>query len=203
MRFAGHRVCTPDDTLVNALLHRGGRVQRRGRDYSFDLRRGVPAEWRDPSLPDGLRLAPVAVTDALVASYRAAVSPGHPDYDANEDVRRELAGLVAGQILGPFLDASRLVTDGTTEWGAVFVTLRDRPRDLAGAWVCELFVHPAWQRHGVARALLQHALARVHDAGHARLGLVVTAGNSAERLYQSMGFTKLATLTNVDLPTAP
>ncbi|MCA1824262.1 MAG: hypothetical protein ABR520_01515 [Mycobacteriales bacterium] len=48
--------------------------------------------------------------------------------------------------------------------------------------------------------MLQHAIAAAADAGHPRVGLVVTAGNPAERLYQSVGFQLSRTLTNVDLP---
>jgi GNAT superfamily N-acetyltransferase len=59
--------------------------------------------------------------------------------------------------------------------------------------VAELFVVPAHQGRGLGRALLLRALLLraidwSHAAGDARIGLTVTDGNPAERLYVSAGF---------------
>ncbi|MCA1824265.1 MAG: GNAT family N-acetyltransferase [Mycobacteriales bacterium] len=199
--LGGHRVCLADDRLVDSLLAVGGRIQRRGSDYVFDTTAGVPAVWREPHLPTGLGLAPFAVTDSLVAAFAAAVPPDHPDHDPTEDIADNLTGFIEGRWLGPLLvPAARVVTDGHTDYGGIVVTVRDRPPEIAGPWVCELFVHPERRGTGLGRALLQHAIAAAADVGYPRVGLVVTAGNPAERLYQSVGFQLARTLTNVELP---
>jgi ribosomal protein S18 acetylase RimI-like enzyme len=59
--------------------------------------------------------------------------------------------------------------------------------------VCELFtlyVDPPWQRQGVGRALVTHAIAEAVTFGARRLDVAVMPGNlPAVRFYQSCGFT--------------
>lgn len=48
-------------------------------------------------------------------------------------------------------------------------------------------VHPAYQRQGIARQLMQYALHTVHPQ-HEYMALAVTVGNPAALLYHKMGF---------------
>ena len=48
-------------------------------------------------------------------------------------------------------------------------------------------------------ALLEHVLAELAAAGEAALGLAVTDGNPAERLYRALGFRRTFTAFNVQL----
>lgn len=49
--------------------------------------------------------------------------------------------------------------------------------------------HPTAQRRGLAAALIRASASALARQGHARLMLVVTAGNTpAERLYEKLGF---------------
>jgi GNAT superfamily N-acetyltransferase len=70
----------------------------------------------------------------------------------------------------------------------------------ARLWVVDIFVHPDLHGQGLGKALLQRSLHHAGLSGHPLMGLVVTDGNPAQRLYESVGFTHVATGTNVDLP---
>lgn len=87
-------------------------------------------------------------------------------------------------------------TSDETVVGAVVVTrLGQAPWGWGGGpWVAELFVVPAHQGRGLGRALLMRAIAWSQAAGEARIGLIVTEGNPAERLYARAGFRSRRTL---------
>lgn len=199
----GVRVETGDDALVDALVALGGRVQRRAHDYEYDLRR-VPAAYADPALPGDVLLAPVDVSDAetLAPVHAAAVPPGHPDHKGDLDHVADLTKMLRGEMLGPLCaEASWHVRAGGAPLGAVVVVQRPAFGDMsARLWVIELFVSPRRHGQGLGKALLQRSLHGAAQAGHALMGLVVTDGNPARRLYESVGFTLVASGTNVDLP---
>jgi mycothiol synthase len=202
--LAGHRVVTDDDALVTALVAGGGTVQRRGHDYEYDLSR-VPASYAECAVPQGFSLTRDLDPDGLVEAHAAANPPGHPDHDAALDHVDDLRAMVAGKILGPVVpEASwQVSSDAEGPCGAVLVV--SRPPSLAGvgrAWVVDVFVHPRHQGRGLGGALLRRSLAGAAQAGHTRLGLVVSDGNPARAAYDAVGFTHLRSGTNVDLPPA-
>ena len=49
----------------------------------------------------------------------------------------------------------------------------------------------------MGRALLGHALTQLTASGRDRLGLAVTAGNPARRLYEALGFVEQGTRWNL------
>jgi ribosomal protein S18 acetylase RimI-like enzyme len=61
----------------------------------------------------------------------------------------------------------------------------------------ELFRDPA--HPGTGRALLERALQRAAAAGLPALGLAVTDGNPAARLYEAVGFRRVLSSRSVDL----
>lgn len=187
----------------------GARLVRHGHDMVLDLPAAdVAPEWAAPRLPAGLALASTATASlhALTRAMAAAYPPGHPDAGPAgrrlDEVERSVAGLLSGLAIGPVLhDRSALVTDPNGEVaGAVIVTLV-RPEAWGwpgGSWVAEVLVVPAWQGRGLGRALLRRAIARCAAAGEACIGLTVTEGNPAERLYLSLGFERRRTLWVLD-----
>ena len=194
----GQRVVTGDDALVEALVNGGGTIQRRAHDYEHTVA-DAPAEWAETPAPQGFRLTGEIDTDALVEAHTLANPPGHPDHVPGQDHARELSGLAAGLVLGPLVrEASWQVEDDDGACGAVLVT--DRPGETRRAWVAELFVHPRHQGRGLGRVLLQRAVAGTRAAGIPALGLVVTDGNPARRLYEAAGFRRIRSGTNVDIP---
>ena len=56
-------------------------------------------------------------------------------------------------------------------------------------FVAYLYTDPAWKGRGLAEGLLRSVMASLAAAGHDRVHLWVTAGNTqAERIYDRLGF---------------
>ena len=56
-------------------------------------------------------------------------------------------------------------------------------------WINYLAVHPEYQRHGLARAIMQHAESLLHAAGCAKINLQVRSTNAAViAFYERLGF---------------
>ncbi len=186
MRVAG------SEALGRALVVAGAIPARHAHVYSHDLR-----ERPLPALPEGLRFAPAdrPAVDLLPA-YLASHPPGHVDAHvlAGEDSRAHLQRILRGE-LGRPLEASTLAVDADGRVaGAILVSefaYVDPP--FGGPWVMELFRAPG--ARGAGRALLARALTLTSGT----LGLAVTHGNPAERLYVSLGFKRVFTAFSVDL----
>ncbi|HEY7075458.1 MAG TPA: GNAT family N-acetyltransferase [Solirubrobacteraceae bacterium] len=195
----GMLVCG-DEELGRALVAAGGQPRRHAHVLSRDLRAAPPTAPGPP--PAGLRIAPAdRRASDLAAAFRAAYPRDHPDFRAYpypEDPALELAPLLDGRQVGPLLAASALALDGAGRVvGAALVNRAPGVPPDAGPWLTQLFRAPA--HPGTGRALLEHALAALAGAGEEALGLAVTDGNPAERLYRALGFRRTFTAFNVQL----
>lgn len=194
----GHRVVTEDDALVEELVRGGGRIQRRGHDYEYDVAT-APAEWAETPAPQGFRLSNALDAAGLVEAHTLANPPGHPDHEAGLDHLDDLQSMIDGKVLGPRVaEATWQVEDGDGPCGAVIVV--DRKGAERRGWVVDVFVHPEHQGRGLGRVLLQRAVAGTRAAGLPRLALVVSDGNPARHAYDALGFRHLGSGTNVDMP---
>ena len=184
MRVAG------TEALGRALEAAGGTAARHLHVYSHDLR-------ERPAVPDAFDLRPIDRPAAdLLPSYLAAHPPDHVDTPliADEDSLEFLSRALAGE-LGPLLASSGLAIQDDRVVGAVLVASLDDPEPpFIGPWVMELFRTPG--ARGAGRALLQRALALCEGP---TLGLAVTHGNPAKRLYVALGFERVFTTYSVDL----
>jgi GNAT superfamily N-acetyltransferase len=186
MRVAG------DEPLGRALIAAGGRAVRHAHLMSHDL-----AERPERRGPPGYRLTDVdrPAVDLLDA-YRAAYPPEHPDH-RDEPPERSLADLESyldGTAFGPLLRGSGLAVQGDAVAGAILVGTLPGDPPVNGPWVIELFRHPS--HRGVGRALLERALALADGPA---LGLMVTEGNPARRLYEALGFRHVLTALVVQI----
>lgn len=85
--------------------------------------------------------------------------------------------------------------------GAAILNLRDAPtRPAPIAWVTELFRIPDPALRGLGGVLLDHAVLAARRAGVPAVGLVVTAGNPAQRVYEQRGFRVVQEARTVVLP---
>jgi GNAT superfamily N-acetyltransferase len=176
MRIAG------DEAVGRELVAAGGKALRHAHLMSHDLSER-PA---DPELP-GYRLTDVDRPAAdLMDAFQAAYPPGHPDHrvEPYEQALRTIDGYLEGREFGGLLRGSGLAVapDGAVAGAILIGTLPGDP-PLNGPWIIEVFRHPA--HPGVGRALLERALA---IADVPALGLMVTEGNPARRLYEQLGF---------------
>ncbi|HEX8100987.1 MAG TPA: GNAT family N-acetyltransferase [Solirubrobacteraceae bacterium] len=186
---------TEDRALGDALIRAGAQLRRSAHVYSRDLRAGPPVP--ESPAPPGVVMAPLeAVDDDLAAACAAAYGADHPDHrpHAGPDA---LEALVAGEVVGHLMHASRAAWRDGRQVGAVVIT--DSPHDPpeGGPWIGELFRAPDPRLAGLGAALLAAALHAARDDGLATLGLVVSDGNPARALYERFGFRHLASACTV------
>jgi len=185
------------------LVVAGARPRRHGHVMSRDLVRDpAPPEWPEPPLPDRVRLTAVdRPAIDLAPACRAAYPPEHPDYHHSPTPDRpelELDEIISGQLMGPLLGCSGLaVGDDGTVLGAVLVNRTKGVPPMGGPWIAQLFRRP--DARGVGSALLRRALALATCDGLPAIGLAVTHGNPAARLYAAHGFADVLESLTVEL----
>lgn len=188
-RLRGHIVETTAP-LGDLLLARGATLRRRSVLMTCDPAAPRPAV----PTPPGVLLGPAqgVPAEALLDAYIEAYPPGHPDHHAvaDRDGHRELlAALVGGTAIGPLMACARTAATGGRLVGAALVVDMPGEPPLCGPWLGELFRHPD-APPGTGAALLAAALDRAASDGLPRVGLRVSAGNPARRLYDAFGFTQ-------------
>ncbi|WP_182882413.1 GNAT family N-acetyltransferase [Microbispora sp. H10949] len=195
-KLPGWAVAGPPD-LGRELLAHGARLMRHAHQMTCDLRTAPPA---DSAAPEGYRFVSCdrAPEDLLPAIW-AAYPPGHVDHRSKDKataLREELVPLLTGEMLGELLPCSVLAVDeGGTVAGGVLV---NRFGDLA--WVTEVFRHPGRTPSGLGARMLAAVRERACATGWDRLGLAVTEGNPARRVYERLGFTLVKTSMTVVIP---
>ena len=188
-QLRGHVVETPAP-LGDQLLARGATLRRRSVLMTCDPSAPRPAV----PTPGGVLLGPArgVPVDALLDAYIDAYPPGHPDHHAGADHgghRELLAALMAGAAIGPVMGCARTAATGGRLVGAALVFDMPGEPPLCGPWVGELFRHPG-APPGTGAALLAAALDRAAADGLPAVGLRVSTGNPARRLYDAFGFTQ-------------
>ncbi len=133
------------------------------------------ARARPPTSADAAALAQL-----MLAAYRGSIDD---EGETLADAVAVLGQLFDGEFGAMMWSCSEVVEHAGALVAATLVTL------YAGSpFVAFSMTAPASQRQGLARAGLQRAMARLADGDEPLLRLVVTAGNPAERLYESLGF---------------
>lgn len=183
-------VGAPD--LAAELLARGARLVRHAHEMTCDLRSAPPA---DPEPPEGFRFIPCdRAAEEIFPAWRAAYPPDHPDRRRMDDAA--LRGLLAGEVIGEVLPCSLLVvdTDDAVVAGVVVTGFQGRP------WVGDVFRDPGRTPSGLGGRMLAAVRARAAADGWERLGLAVTEGNPARRVYERLGFTVVRSAMTVAVP---
>jgi GNAT superfamily N-acetyltransferase len=196
----GWRVGASED-VGRALLAAGARPVRHAHVLSRDLRADPAAQARPAPPGLELRRADRPAPD-LVAAYRSAFPPEHPDGAArvDEDPLEELDRILEHAVVGPVLDCSGIAVDreGSVR-AAVIVTDPGGEPPFGGPWVAECFRDRDPRYAGAGRALLEHTLVRATRDRLPAIGLAVTHGNRAQLLYAALGFRRVFTAFSVDL----
>jgi GNAT superfamily N-acetyltransferase len=193
--LAGWLLTGPTE-LAFALVARGATLRRHAHIMTLDL-----AGWSAPDLPvpAGVRFVPCDRPAAdLLAAHLAAYGPGHVDHDGGTAERAvdELARLLSGELVRPLLRASRLAVDtsGAVVAGCLLNDMVPLP------FVTNVFRDPARSPAGTGAALLATALAAAAADGLSRIGLAVTDGNPARRVYERLGFSLGFSEVSVEVP---
>jgi GNAT superfamily N-acetyltransferase len=183
-----------DEDLGRALVAAGGVLRRHAHVYTHDLRELPPA-------PAGFRLAPLDhPAEELAPVLDAAFPPDHPDFAGHErqDPLTEARELLTDERFGPLLPSSGVALDAEGRVVAAII-VTDAPGDppLSGPWVMLVFRAP--EHPGSGRALLVRALEIAARDGLPALGLAVTDGNPAIRLYEALGWRRILSSISVDV----
>lgn len=199
-QLAGWWLASENDALTDSLLDVGARVVRHGHLY----RRPIVPEDANITIvvPDGFALTPLSASaHDLAAVANAAYDADHPDFDSEHDDEEDLAGLLAGTVLGPFAsDLSWQVTDGDTLVAACVINRSRGTAPFGGPWVSDLFRLPGSRYRGLGAVLLKKTITSLAEAGESSLGLVVTDGNPAAQLYERLGFRLDSSRRKIEIP---
>jgi GNAT superfamily N-acetyltransferase len=203
----GWRLSVSPD-LAEQLTARGATVRRRLRTMLRDLAGDPPpVEWAQAPLggPEagGGRVVPCSRPAAdLFPAWRAAYRPPHPDGFSGSDadaLAERLVPLLAGAH-GPVAPSwSRLVVDADERVVAGVVVLAAEP-PLDMPWIGDVFRQPGPAHAGLGGALLQRVLSLIAADGVPQVGLAVTDGNPAARVYERLGFRTAMSTATVELP---
>lgn len=154
--------------------------------------------------PGGAVVGPVEQAPAaFVPLLMAAFPPGHPDRHDHDDAAgalAEVAALLDGTMLGPLMACSRVAVHDGRVVGACLVNARPGAAPTGGAWITEVARDPAPRWAGLGAHLLRGTLARCAADGVPALGLAVTEGNPARRLYERTGFVHVEASYRVLVP---
>lgn len=118
----------------------------------------------------------------MLEAYRGTIDDGGETLD---DARGEVVKTLTGGYGAFDFEASEVIEREGVVVAGTIVTHYERLPMIAFSLTL-----PAWRRRGLARGGLLRAMERLTLAGHSRVQLAVTRGNTAaERLYESLGFT--------------
>ena len=161
------------------------------------MRQALPAaepdDWRRAAaaVPAGSRLVAAGrpAEDLLPARLRA-FARGHVDHATERAQEAVLERIVAGREAGPLLRCSRLAVDVETGGviGVALVTDPPAGPDDAGPWIADIYRDPAPRWAGLGSTLLYAVMTAAVADGQRTIGLAVTDGNPARRLYERLGF---------------
>ncbi|MFC6084351.1 GNAT family N-acetyltransferase [Sphaerisporangium aureirubrum] len=195
-------VVSGDEDLGRRLLAAGASRLRHAHTYSRDLRaEPAPACWAETGY--GVVACDAVPPAEVFPAWRAAYGPGHPDHHDTGDaalLAGELAPLLAGRSWGPLLPCGGLLLRQDRVVAGVLVGTLGADPPFGGPWVMDVFRDPAPRFAGLGGVMLRRALALATMHGLPALGLAVTEGNPARRLYERLGFRHTASAMTVIVP---
>lgn len=168
---------------ADALMRREGYVAvRRLSDMVLEPTAfAVPSELpagveRRPLVPDHFR-AVYGAWKAAFATISTSTPPSHEDFEA----------FVGDNFAGSGFDPTLCDVAWSDDQVAGFVLGRI---SKGVGIIAEVAVRPRWQRHGIARSLMHHALHSLNKRGVPQVRLFTDAGDGhgARSLYEQLGF---------------
>lgn len=203
--YPGCRVAVADDALADALQVLGAQQSRAMTMMRRDLIADPPSSgWAEEDFP-GLISAVLdaARVEELVTLWARTNGPEHVDHDprpVDEILAKDLKPLLDGDIIGPMLPASGMLLDGERIAAACVINDFAGTPPFSGPWVGDVFRDPDVRYAGTGAWLLQRAMVTLAQDGRTTLGLAVTVGNPAQRVYQRLGFSELLRSRSLRLP---
>lgn len=189
-------ISTQSPEFAQALTDQGGQLKRHALAMTCDLTSEINNEnyKSNPQQPDAMQVQFIedVSADQLFDSWYAAYPPGHPDFLVGEKtdlIREHLQPLLDRSALGTNHRSSIALLENGSATAGIIISLREGEPPYGGPWVSEIWVAPKLQQRGLGHYLLHQAQFALREDGYQSLGLSVSVGNSAQRLYESHGFT--------------
>jgi GNAT superfamily N-acetyltransferase len=195
-----------DLDFAATLIAGGAEPIRHAHRMNRDLRADPPPpEWARPTLPAGIRLGELdRPTGDIFPVLEAAFPNGHPDRahirSSVDERESELTALLAGRVLGPVAASSALAVDATDRVVGMIAVCTRTEEGTVLPWIGTVFRRPGAELRGLGDRMIRRALALTAAEGRAGIGLAVTEGNPARRLYERLGFAVVATSMTVRVP---
>jgi len=105
--------------------------------------------------------------------------------------QEDLDAALRGDELGPWLPTASAhirCDDGSIVAAIVISNRLQTASGPSGPWITDVFVDPTLSGHGLGQALIFRAAHQLVELGYTSLGLAVTHGNPAIRVYERLGF---------------
>jgi ribosomal protein S18 acetylase RimI-like enzyme len=194
---AGHLLATQDAALARGLLSAGAREVRHAYVMSADT-----SAHRDAAVID---IVPRQSVEArsLLPGWLAAYPDGHPDHEAgtvDEIVARCWDWYDEPEWLAREHRSSGLVMSGGSAVAGIIVSIRPQPAPYGGPWVHDVWRVPGNSEPRIGGALLAQAMRLLDEDGYPALGLTVSHGNPARRVYERLGFVEQLESWTVHIP---
>ena len=133
-----------------------------------------------------------ALGDVLADCVAGGASVSYMAPFSREDARGVFEGIAAE------VDAGRRLLlaafDGHDLVGSVQVIVALPPNQPHRGEIAKLLVHRSARRRGIAQLLMEHAEAEARAEGKTLLVLDTVTGDSAERLYERLGWTRVGVI---------
>ena len=207
--LAGWLFITKDDALTDALLAAGCGMNRQGALYSRDLVADPPdPSWRTERIGSFRREPLDLPAAALVAVSLRHTRLGIRTQDARPGKGgRRHYGLLTGSVVGPLMKVSSVVRDKERDFNPVvalaIINRMSGASPTGGPWVSGICRDPDPRYAGLGALLLRRVMVQLAADGESSLSLVVTRGNSAQQLYERLGFRFIESFRKLSIPALP
>jgi len=203
-QLAGWNLTTTDERFASELTTRGARSLRYYSLLTCNLSSLVEVDVarRDFGLDEQVLTPDFVAPPDLVTLIRRAYPSGHPDEElgTDDEIVADIAKALQGDRLGPLMPQSRIVRDAGRPVALAIVNRVPGGAPTGGAWVTDLCRDPDPAYAGLGRAVLLDVLKECREAGETSVSLAVTDGNPARAVYESVGFTLVATTRKLRVP---
>lgn len=171
-------VSDEDTRLVDVLSAEGYRPAETNRWYRWDLSDDLPT----PEIPRGWALRPVAGEEEANSRRAASHAAFESSMPSAMHLQRYL-NFMRSPVYVPHRDLVAVAPDGTVSSFMIWWA------DESGVAQIEPFgTHPRYQRQGLGRALIHHALGEMRAAGMHTCRVMTDESGDATAFYEGVGF---------------
>jgi hypothetical protein len=184
-QLPGWKLATEDPELAEAMIAAGAVQTRHAYVMSAD-----PSMHRDAPVVEIVPRSSIDVREFL-PGWLASLPPGHPDHEDGtheEIIERCWDWYDEPQWLAREHRSSGLVVSDGRVVAGIIISLRPQPVPYGGPWVHDVWRVPGESVPGTGAALIAQAMRLLDEDGLTTLGLAVSAGNPARRVYDRLGF---------------